>query len=700
MITPYKKNLQIEELIPTNLTQDDLELLKLLEEAELSLEQKKHNEKLIEEEQRKLKKERSLEFQKSLLDYVPTKLPKRVFETVTLKPTNINNDFVPIYSNESSNNTTRHLCKSEAIIKKEKQLETNDGLFINYHNNCKSPTVQKNISIKELFDLIKYGNGNIDKFNKARSYAKGSAEYNKIKRNQLPTVRYSFILDGYAKNENIKEATGLIYLDVDGVDSIPSSDLIFASWKSLSSTGYGILVKIDGLKLNNYIYNYQLIANELEVKADKGADAAIQQNVISYDPTIYINNNSRIFIAKENPSFVNGNNSNKKKNNKTPHSSTVGKVKYNHINDYKTPHSSTVTIDNNIINNIDSIKTPHSSTTSDFVYNNINDFNKSEATDIRSEATIKKEEQLETNEGFLKIRFNNINDYFQNDNSNDKGYIVFENEKEPMIIPFVEKTTTGARSRTIFTYLNQIATLNKNINFKTLKSVADVENKNKCVPPLTEENIITIVNDVLALLKEDSLYVSFNKERRIIFDPKLNIVRKEKQLIVNQEIGKLKSNKTKQEIYNLIENWDFTINGKITQKKVSEILNKSIATIERYWSEFKNYTNDLNSDFKPQKTKAITNTRKSKKSQIKPCIEDVEIINPKKEAMKIKFDRVFKYCPNPLTKMTPGQFQTLTSYVFYHLPFKIIYENCCDITKNDFEEFWSNIQQLKSHLKK
>jgi hypothetical protein len=73
---------------------------------------------------------------------------------------------------------------------------------------------------------------------------------------------------------------------------------------------------------------------------------------------------------------------------------------------------------------------------------------------------------------------------------------------------------------------------------------------------------------------------------------------KEKCQIRGREMGNFRRDKTSQLIYENIESWDFELNGKITGEKVAKISEKSLTTIKRYWSEFKDYVKDLNTSNK------------------------------------------------------------------------------------------------------
>lgn len=171
----------------------------------------------------------------------------------------------------------------------------NKVYWINHFKNCKSPSIIGKITVEDVLHKIKYGDENLLNIKKARDYGKGHPEYDEIKMKKLPTHRFNFLIEGKAENVNIIGATGLIYIDVDDNIDIPHSEYIYAKWRSLSNTGYGILVKVDNLTLNNFKDVYASIGVILGVKVDDGARKAIQQNVLSYDPSVYCNTDSKVY---------------------------------------------------------------------------------------------------------------------------------------------------------------------------------------------------------------------------------------------------------------------------------------------------------------------------------------------------------------------------------------------------------------------
>jgi len=177
--------------------------------------------------------------------------------------------------------------------------KNNNPYWVNYFQNCMSPSVLGKITVDEVLNKIKNGDENLLNIKNAREFGKSHQKYDEIKKTVLPTYRFNFIFEGYAKDINIIKSTGLIYIDVDDNIEIPHSDYIYAKWRSLSNTGYGILVKVDNLTLENFKDVYASIGMILGVKVDDGARKAIQQNVLSYYPSLYYNTDSRVYECKD-----------------------------------------------------------------------------------------------------------------------------------------------------------------------------------------------------------------------------------------------------------------------------------------------------------------------------------------------------------------------------------------------------------------
>lgn len=416
--------------------------------------------------------------------------------------------------------------KYGAQKEEEKHIRVNDTFYVDYFKCGKSPYVKRTISIEDIFEIIKTGDGNQELITEARNFGKNTQEYDAIKINQLPSVRFNFNFNTKAADRNIKAATGLIYIDIDDVDSIDNNNhFIFASWKSLSSTGYGILVKIDGLTLDNFSTNYLEVSTILGIKSDIGAKKATQQTILSYDANIYVNNSSSVFTAKQKVSFSR----------------------------------------------------------------------------IKCGAQKKREKHIRVNDTFSDYtgttRFNNFSDYFE-DGDDETPFRVFTEKKQRMSIPFIPKSVVGNRTNNMFAYVSQVAINNASSNFNFLKAVANTFNK-YCYPNLSDDKVDAIVNNVLKKKENNEILLNENVERRLIFNPncKIKLTKEEKQKIVAGEVGKIRTEKTKKQIYDVLENWDFENNGAINQNKVADVSGKAIATIKRNWSDFKDYVKELNADY-------------------------------------------------------------------------------------------------------
>ncbi len=171
--------------------------------------------------------------------------------------------------------------------------------MINYYKCVKGQsTVLGSIEINEFLSIVKNGNEYLETIKEARSkHLKDRTTYDKIKVSELPCYTLNFTFDKKKSNETILASTGFIYLDYDNSTKIDTSNpLIFATWLSLSGTGRGILVKTSDLTLNNFKDTYHYIAKELNIEPDSQACKATQFNVLSYDPNLYVNYESRVWI--------------------------------------------------------------------------------------------------------------------------------------------------------------------------------------------------------------------------------------------------------------------------------------------------------------------------------------------------------------------------------------------------------------------
>lgn len=179
-------------------------------------------------------------------------------------------------------------------------------------------------------------------------------------------------------------------------------------------------------------------------------------------------------------------------------------------------------------------------------------------------------------------------------------------------IPF--RIEEGTRNIRMFSLLSQYALLNPFAGGGFLKSIADSIN-GKMYPNLSGKEISLVIDSVLKKREAGSLELYLNEERRVLFNPTVSFTTKEKMQIVNRELGKRKSDFTKEIIYLVLENWNFEADGKIIQEKVAEYANQGVSTVKSHWADFKAYVKDLNcSYYKP----TVKYSRKATKAEVLP----------------------------------------------------------------------------------
>lgn len=408
------------------------------------------------------------------------------------------------------------------------EISKKSEFMVNTFQGCKKPTVQDLVSVEEILEIIKNGNEYLTTIKKAREFGKGHDSYKFIKDYNLPSTRFNFQYKDYATDDNMVAPTGLIYLDADDTDAIPESEYVFAKWRSLSNTGYAVLVKVENLTKTNFHEIYNQLSEVIGIKSDTGARKPIQQNVLSFDSNLYHNPDSLIYSYIE-----------KKE---------IKKVSFSNIK--------------------------------------------------KGKRGIVSKDTFFKNEDEVKYRNDTIGDYFKGEFA-DVPFRFFDKEKTKICQPFTPFKSIikeGQRNLTMLTYLSMYASLNPDCDKEFLLKMSNYMNY-KMHPKLPKSEIVTIINNIIKRKKKGGLEMYLNKERRILFNPNMKFTRKEKCQIIGREMGNFRRDKTSLLIYQAIEDWDFEANGKITQKKVAEKVVRAEGTIKKYWSEFKDYARDLNTDY-------------------------------------------------------------------------------------------------------
>lgn len=175
--------------------------------------------------------------------------------------------------------------------------------MINYFKNIVSPKVQGTIEFEEFIERTKSPSNQVrETIEIARElHERGDKEgYDQKKMYCLPCYTFNFLFNGRKKDVNIVKPTGLIYLDLDNQTEIDTNhELIHATWRSLSNTGRGIVVKVKNLTKDNFKDTYLTISEELGIHSDPRAMKATQYNVQSHDPEVYYNPNSKVWYTND-----------------------------------------------------------------------------------------------------------------------------------------------------------------------------------------------------------------------------------------------------------------------------------------------------------------------------------------------------------------------------------------------------------------
>lgn len=222
--------------------------------------------------------------------------------------------------------------------------------MINNFKNIFTSNVEGSLDIYSVLDCIKSPDPDIvNLINGARKYYQSGDfdKYDNIKKS-LPCFCFNFEFNSQKSNNNINRPTGFIYIDIDGHTDINfANEYIFSTWVSLSGAGRGVLVRVNNLSENNFKETYNTIGELLSIQADFGARKATQFTVHSYDPNLYLNNESTIFaansqfvtnptvednyITEENVHYTYNNKKEKKVSGKL---NNFNKLRYNNIDEY------------------------------------------------------------------------------------------------------------------------------------------------------------------------------------------------------------------------------------------------------------------------------------------------------------------------------------------------------------------------------
>jgi len=116
-----------------------------------------------------------------------------------------------------------------------------------------------------------------------------------------------------------------------------------------------------------------------------------------------------------------------------------------------------------------------------------------------------------------------------------------------------------------------------------------------CEVPVDEYQVKSVVTGIFKQKENGTLQPIVNrKKRKIVFAPYSLLTAEQKFAKSRELVAEHKTSGSKQKINQIIEDWDFDTNGKITVRGVVKIGKMGNNTVQKYWSEFKEHVAELN----------------------------------------------------------------------------------------------------------
>lgn len=167
-------------------------------------------------------------------------------------------------------------------------------------------------------------------------------------------------------------------------------------------------------------------------------------------------------------------------------------------------------------------------------------------------------------------------------------------------IDFIEcrltgKIKEGKRNKTLFAYGANLVYLNPTLTKEKLTAILHNVNIASCDMPLEYKDIASMMNTLFKYKQEGKLTPLYKpKKRSIVFNPDAKLSYDEKMVIVHSIQKEKCAEESKTKIYDIIENWDFEAHKLISVRNISNNYPISKKTVAKYYSEFKDYIQELN----------------------------------------------------------------------------------------------------------
>jgi hypothetical protein len=199
------------------------------------------------------------------------------------------------------------------------------------------------------------------------------------------------------------------------------------------------------------------------------------------------------------------------------------------------------------------------------------------------------------NNDTYRIRYDNLSTYeFNGDYIVDWGNI----DVIKAYIP-INKVSNGSRASSMMAYAVNLLYLNPWLYKEKMIGMLGNVNSTMCIEPLGSQQIFSIVESVFKYQEEGTLEPIYSKKKRsIIFKEGAGWTKEDKMSTVHALLREKRSNDSIQKLYDIIEEWDWDVLGKLSIRKVSSNYPISTKTVAKYWGEFKEYVDELNDEYK------------------------------------------------------------------------------------------------------
>lgn len=409
--------------------------------------------------------------------------------------------------------------------------------------NIKSREITSSFAtLEELVTCIRSQEGRpeIAHILKAREHGKGTTQYDEIKKNRLPCVLINSSYQTKACDEYKIAPTGYMYIDIDNTadksaEEILHGDIthIAAYWRSLSQTGYSIVLKVSGLDESKLKQQYECVCAHLQIEYDAQAVSKNRLTILSYDPDAYYNPQAQeLNIA----SICTAENQSRAEKTKK-HSREKNREEENAHNacNNKNPH-----------------KTP--------------DCRERDVQDLPRTDNLAERLQEEG----VKVIYN------------DEGYFNIGRNIAYTEIGIYQSIPKGKRNKTLSRYAKILIQLNRGMTFEHFSNFCKKVNRDKCKPPLNENETSQIIRAAWAHRHEEPYR---NKTTRFMFDPEKDWSKSEISKIVNATLGKEKARNSMDAIKKAVAEWDCPKDGKMTMKNIAKKSGVCRNTVSKHYQQ-------------------------------------------------------------------------------------------------------------------